>query len=403
MFICVDTSIFEMKKNTLFASCILTFSTPILRGQNLVVNPSFEIPADSNRLIQPGEFSLTRAKGWTTPSRAQASLYSSIPTMATVNRSMSKWKFTAKEGNNVVGVSTYGMMPLNEKQELREYAQGTLTRPLTVGKKYFVSYYVHFHCEGTNNLGMAFSTRPLSTDSVYRLPLKPLINCDVVINYTPTSGWQQIRDSFVAREPFTNFIMGNFLTNKETKIQANQFHYHKAYLDEIMIEEAQEVKVIASRTFDLVADHVYSNTNNSANVNNSSSIPSVSSTTNNSPAAARVLKGDVLVLDKVSFEFNASSLETTSSTQLDKLVVFLQRNPNMKILVKGHTSSEGSDDYNMKLSESRAQSVVNYVTSKNINADRLSFKGMGETQPVATNETEEGRQKNRRVEFEITE
>ena len=79
----------------------------------------------------------------------------------------------------------------------------------------------------------------------------------------------------------------------------------------------------------------------------------------------------------------------------------MQKRPNMKILVKGHTSSEGGDDYNMKLSETRSLSVKQYLISQGIVGERIAYKGLGETQPVATNDTEDGRQRNRRVEFEI--
>ena len=108
-------------------------------------------------------------------------------------------------------------------------------------------------------------------------------------------------------------------------------------------------------------------------------------------------------MDKVLFQFNSATLEATSSAQLNKLVAYLQRNPTMKILVKGHTSSEGSEEYNQKLSESRSKSVVDYLISKNIGKERLTFKGFGKSQPIHTDGTEESRQQNRRVEFEIIE
>ena len=106
-----------MKKSMLFAYFIL-FSSVILRGQNLVVNPSFEIASDSVSLIPPGEFSATKAMGWSLPTRAQATLYGSIPTIATTNRAMNRWKFTAKTGNNVIGIMTYGSILTDEKNEL---------------------------------------------------------------------------------------------------------------------------------------------------------------------------------------------------------------------------------------------------------------------------------------------
>jgi outer membrane protein OmpA-like peptidoglycan-associated protein len=382
------------------------FFTPILRGQNLVINPSFEVAADSNDLIPAGEFAVTKAKGWSLPTRAQASLYSSIPMMATLNRAMNRWKFMAKEGNNVVGITTYGTLAGNENQELREYVQGTLTRPLTIGKKYYVSYYVHFHVEGTNNIGVSFVKAPLSTDSIFRLPLKPLVNHASVIPYSSTNTWQWVRDSFVARDNYKHFIVGNFFTNRETKIESNKYHYHKAYLDDIRLEEATDDKM-PPRTFDLLTENEPTRPaimpeklkeDDLKRVENKTPKLEETKKTEASPSA---LKGDVLVLDKVFFSYNATTLEVASSAQLDKLVIYLHYKSTMKILVKGHTSSEGSDIYNKKLSENRAQAVVNYLISKGINGERLAYKGYGKTQPIYPNDTEENRHKNRRVEFEI--
>lgn len=388
-----------MKDTLLFTLCVAFFTPQILRGQNLVVNPSFEIAADSNELIPPGEFALTKVKGWSIPTRAQASLYSSIPTMATLDRAMNRWKFTAKEGNNVAGITTYGTVSGNEKNELREYVQGSLDRPLTLGKKYFISYWVHFHCEGTNNIGVSFVKTPLSTDSIFRLPLKPVVNYSSVIPYSNTPIWQLVRDSFIAREPYTHFIMGNFLSNRDTKIESNKYRYHKAYLDDVHIEEAFDEKM-PPRVFDLLTD-------NEPNMpviikekpKEATEVPNTLKPEIAKPPTA--LKGDILVLDKVFFLYNATTLETSSSAQLDKLVLYLQKNMTVKILIKGHTSSEGTDAYNQKLSENRAQSVMNYLIGKNINGERLAFKGYGKTQPIYPNDTEDNRQKNRRVEFEI--
>lgn len=391
-------------KLTIFSILLIVCNLPILRGQNLVINPSFEISRDTHSLIPPGEFHITKALGWSTPSRAQATLYSSIPTIATTNRAMNKWRFMAKEGNNVGGIMTYGTIMGETHRELREYMQGSLKKPLTIGKKYYISYWVHFQCEGTNNIGIAFVSKPVSTDSVYRLRLKPQVNNPNIVNYTTTQ-WTFVRDSFTAREPYTHFIIGNFYSNDETKVQSNKYHYHKAYLDEINVEEAVDVKM-PSRTFEIDESALVNN-----NVkNNKTSTPSVSNNVsdknkaNNAvPTTTEVIKGDVLILNKVQFKFNSSDLDPTSFAQIDLLALLLKKETNMKILVKGHTSSEGNDEYNNKLSESRAKSVVNYLISKGIQKSRLSYKGFGKSQPIEDNDTENGREKNRRVEFEVTE
>jgi outer membrane protein OmpA-like peptidoglycan-associated protein len=79
----------------------------------------------------------------------------------------------------------------------------------------------------------------------------------------------------------------------------------------------------------------------------------------------------------------------------------MQDNPTIKIELSGHTDSKGSDDYNQRLSESRAKACVDYLISKGIKADRMVWKGYGETKPIDTNDTDEGRANNRRTEFKI--
>ncbi|MGI6321082.1 MAG: OmpA family protein [Bacteroidales bacterium] len=111
--------------------------------------------------------------------------------------------------------------------------------------------------------------------------------------------------------------------------------------------------------------------------------------------------GQKIVLRNIFFDFNKSSLRPESNVELENLLKLLNENTKMKIEISGHTDNVGSAQYNKKLSESRAKSVVDYLTSKGINKDRLSFAGYGFDEPIAPNDTEEGRQLNRRTEFKI--
>ncbi|WP_312076542.1 OmpA family protein [Chryseobacterium sp.] len=104
----------------------------------------------------------------------------------------------------------------------------------------------------------------------------------------------------------------------------------------------------------------------------------------------------------VTFAFDSSDLTSTAKTNLDKLTQVLVNNPDTNINIYGHTDSKGSDDYNQKLSERRANSVKAYLAGKGIASSRLFALGEGESMPVATNDTDAGRAQNRRVEFAIT-
>lgn len=111
--------------------------------------------------------------------------------------------------------------------------------------------------------------------------------------------------------------------------------------------------------------------------------------------------GASIVLNNVFFETNKYDLLPTSMIELDRLVTLLQQNPEKKIEIGGHTDNVGSDEANLLLSDQRAASVVSYLVKKGIAADRLTAKGYGETMPVATNDTDAGRAKNRRTEFKV--
>ncbi len=111
--------------------------------------------------------------------------------------------------------------------------------------------------------------------------------------------------------------------------------------------------------------------------------------------------GTVIQLNNIFFEYNKADLKSESFDELNKVVDFLKNKPTVEIEISGHTDDKGSDDYNMKLSQQRAESVVKYLTDKGIAASRLTAKGYGETNPIASNATEAGREQNRRVEFKI--
>ena len=116
------------------------------------------------------------------------------------------------------------------------------------------------------------------------------------------------------------------------------------------------------------------------------------------------LQNETLKIDiasEVSFDFGSAALKPAFTPTLEKVSNILQRYPNTIIHVVGHTDSVGSESYNMTLSQNRADSVVGYFASRGVASGRLVAAGRGEAEPRATNETEAGRQLNRRVEIYV--
>jgi OOP family OmpA-OmpF porin len=111
--------------------------------------------------------------------------------------------------------------------------------------------------------------------------------------------------------------------------------------------------------------------------------------------------GGIVRLNNIFFDTGKSELRPESGPELDRLVTTLNEAPKMIIEVRGHTDNTGSNEINAKLSQDRADAVREYFISKGIEPDRMASKGFGESKPVSTNDTDEGRQQNRRVEFVI--
>jgi outer membrane protein OmpA-like peptidoglycan-associated protein len=111
--------------------------------------------------------------------------------------------------------------------------------------------------------------------------------------------------------------------------------------------------------------------------------------------------GQVVRLNNVFFDFDKWDLRAESHLELNRVVKLLEENPSIVIEMSAHTDSYGTDEYNFKLSDNRARSVMEYILSKGISPNRISSKGYGETMHVAPNDTPENRQLNRRVQFTI--
>jgi len=116
----------------------------------------------------------------------------------------------------------------------------------------------------------------------------------------------------------------------------------------------------------------------------------------------RIGEGILISFDSgILFGYDSSTLQSEAKANISKLADILKKYPDSNILITGHTDSDGSENYNQTLSEQRAKAVSDYTMYKGISSSRLSTVGLGETEPVASNDTADGKQLNRRVEIAI--
>ncbi|MEX1240138.1 MAG: OmpA family protein [Cyclobacteriaceae bacterium] len=112
-------------------------------------------------------------------------------------------------------------------------------------------------------------------------------------------------------------------------------------------------------------------------------------------------EGTTAVLQNIFFDVDRFDLKEKSITELQKILRFLKENPLLRVEISGHTDNSGSDAHNVQLSQKRAQAVYEYLAANGIDSKRLTPKGYGSSQPLADNNSEEGRQKNRRIQFKL--
>ena len=116
----------------------------------------------------------------------------------------------------------------------------------------------------------------------------------------------------------------------------------------------------------------------------------------------RIEEGIAVSFDSgILFDFDSSTLRPEGNNNLEKLVRIINRDDDTTLMIVGHTDSRGDEDYNMRLSERRAQSARTYMISQGLSSSKIQIAGRGELEPISENETDEGRQKNRRVEVAI--
>lgn len=361
---------------------------------NLVVNHSFELASGALNLTND----IDLATGWNSPNQEGPRLYTTNSRGYVHDEYGSSWDFQARTGKNVAAMNVYG---LRNGQDKREYIQGSLREPLTVGKKYYFSFWVHYHCEGANNIGIAFLPQKINLKANGRIPLQPATYQTNVTPYSDSFAWTVVIDSFIAYKPFQNFVIGNFFSNEDTKLESDNFGHHFAYIDDVVVEEADgEVISVAALSPNEQVKWEF----NEGALRGADFLEASAKTFEETAKTERLAlptPEPVFPLETLYFDFNSDQLPVKQANFLKALGDELKSKPFKKIILRGYASSEGSNQDNLELATRRAKKVMEYLLDYGIHPQQIRAIGIGEKSPAVPNDTEENRKLNRRVELEI--
>ena len=185
--------------------------------------------------------------------------------------------------------------------------------------------------------------------------------------------WTKFSAKFVAQTEAEWMIIGNFNDDKQTTAinpsVSNSLTFAYYYIDDVSVKKSEPLLPIPVKEDDLTR--------------------------------MSFTEGKIVQLKNIFFDSDRSELLPRSNVELDKLVQILRENPKMEVEIIGHTDNSGDFNYNMTLSRRRATQVMEYLIRNGIESKRLQANGFGSTQPLASNDIEETRQLNRRVEFRV--
>lgn len=358
--------------------------------ENLILNPSFEDISGvdtffntTNRKLDVTKF----PRFWQSPSRInKATLINGDKSEEQGCQLLQK----PRSGKHMVSLITFS--PAEERWhnpfDAQSYIQGELKEPLKIGKKYDVELWVQARDTAlnecfdkihtypsvifvySNNIGVLFTEKKFYFKR--ELDTIPQINESKII-ITAVNDWYKISGSFIADKPFRILTIGNFF---------------KGFLNETSLSaENRPIRVIEEGSIIRQRGAIYH-------------LDDISVTlSKDQPISFSV--GQPIVIDNIFFETGESVLLPNSFTSLDKFCKALKESDFKQIDIFGHTDNTGNESKNLKLSENRALSVLNYFIAHGISKEKLSYQGLGSMQPVVPNTSDKNKQKNRRVEITV--
>ncbi|MCP4438909.1 MAG: OmpA family protein [Aureispira sp.] len=355
---------------TLILCCFLLFSVSLAYTQhNLVANGSFERlnVARGNWATAADEFN-QGMKHWKSGSLGSPDIFiDKFLGRYSKRGSIDIQAHQPRTGRIMAGIKTYGYSI--GTTNTKEYLQIKLRKPMLMGEKYYVEFWVN-PAKGamtSNKIGAAFlDTITSQMRGTYKtLDYMASVELDIeqAIDALPNQ-WIKVSGTVEPYSDCNYLVIGCFWDDDAVEFGNEDCGTSYAYYF------VDDVRVCAYKYKD-----DFSNMD--------------------------LAIGQEVALDNIYFDSNKSILKDASFDELNKLVGLLDKKATMKISIQGHTDNVGNDQSNLTLSTNRAKAVYEYLLEKGIAQNQLSYEGLGEQKPIASNTTDEGREQNRRVAFKV--
>ncbi len=339
---------------------------------NIVPNPSFEMYSSTPiGWFYKGKHFTEVMKYWSSATAASPDVFGPKVRVPTHWAAKGFGDQRPRSGNSMTGITAYGCE--EGKPHCREYIQIQLQEPLVVGQKYYAEFWVTHLPRSLqiNSIGMFFSKKKINIKTDSPIELKPQIEAEKILD-AKNHRWIKVSGEFTADSEAEYLLLGNFRPDSLTqmrKVFANSLNYAYYYIDDVLLRKQDPIIPVPIKEDDL--------------------------------CCIEIEEGKVFRLRNIFFDHDKAELLPRSYVELGKLLQLMRDYPTMVIEIRGHTDSVGDHDYNIYLSRKRAKAVVEYLNENGIRRQRTRYKGFGSTEPIASNENDDGRQLNRRVELVI--
>jgi outer membrane protein OmpA-like peptidoglycan-associated protein len=305
-----------------------------------------------------------------------------------------------QDGRSYVGIFCYRINPYRGIKDVREFIQIALDKPLLKDSIYNVSLYIALDPESNtavNNLNIFFAKEKLigrKEQQLFAMVPQVSFKNSMFDNYE----WSKVEYDYKAKGNENFIVLGNFLSDSRLRIRKMEIKnpdkldlkWNLAKDESAAYYYIDNVKVLLKPQF-VQKDPVIEET------------IVIKNEIEEEFDITKIETGVPIVLRNIFFEFDKDILLPESFLELTKLYNLLSENPDLKILIEGHTDNIGDYNYNMDLSIRRAKAVVDYLISRGVGEDRLNYEGYGYTVPLVDNSSEINRKLNRRVVFRTLE